>query len=525
MENEKEEFKQPSPVVIPEEPTETKAASSPVTPDVPTTEAPVTEGTVAEAPVTEAPVAEVKEASSLANIPPVEVTSPEMNKVEAPVVKEEPKKEKKKGSLGGILAVILVLVLLVGGGYFYLRMSHTGEKFLEFSFNKAINLVKEGYNLVKDVDYNVADYKLSGDAKLTASGEGLDALNNINVDYSLDMSLKNEYIYAKVKLNQDSVTTDLSATVDGNTIYANLGDLYDKTIKYTSEENPFTSLKESLSEVDTSASMADLEYILEKELEYSKQALLLSTITTEYNGLNVTYKYVVNESNFDKINSKYAELVKADEKLMKLLEVEEPVLIDSNLTITITSNLINNELEALDIVDEDVKVNVSKKEKNHYLAVIEEQEDKYNLDITIKGNETTINVKDKEGADLGTLIIDDRGNSSHIAYSYKDENYDASVAMDLIMDSANKYKATITFAAIVDSSKINLNVNINSETKEGLVTKSIPDSAVALEEMGDELLTLEDKITTRIGEYKFYSLIQALTVQDADYDMDVEYQE
>lgn len=511
MENENKEFEQPSPVVIPEE-------AEPVVEETPAVEIPEPVQEPAPAPVAEIPepVAE----PSVADIPPVEVTSPEMNKVEEPVEKPTvvPTDEKKKSPIGGVLAVVLVLVLLVGGGYFYLRMTHTGEKFLEASFNKAVNLVKETYNLVKDVDYNVSDYKISGDAKLTTSGEGLELLNNVTLNYNFDMSLKNEYIYAKAKLTQDNVTTDLTGTIDGNVIYANLGDLYSKTIKYTSEENPFTSMKEALAEADTNATMADFEYMLEKMIGYSKEALLLSTITTNYDGLNVTYKYVVNDSNKEKINNKFAELVKADERLMKLLENEVPTLVDGDTTLTITSNLITNELEDFDVVSEDSKVKVSKKEKDHYVAELDDGDDKYTLDITKKGEEYTIKIKDADGKDAGTLVVSEKGNTTHVVYSYKDEQYDASVAMDLTMKSVSKYEIKVSVAAIIDSNKVNLDVTMETETKEGLVTKTIPDNTINVEEMGTELETLEEKLMTRLNEYKFYTLIEAMSEQEMDYD-------
>ncbi len=509
MENENKDFEQPSPVVIPEEPTE-----GPVVEEVPTVEAPVTEpAPVAEMPE---PVAE----PSVADIPPVEVTSPEMNKVEEPVEKptDVPTEEKKKSPLGGVLAVILVLVLLVGGGYFYLRMTHTGEKFLETSFTKAINLVKESYNLVKDIDYNVADYKVAGDAKLTTSGEGLELLNNITANYNFDMSLKNEYIYAKVKLTQDNVTSDFAGTVDGNVIYANLGDLYNKTIKYTSEENPFTSIKESLAEVDTNANMADFEYMLEKMLGYSKEALLLSTITTNYEGLNVTYKYVIDASNREKINNKFTELVKADERLMKLLENEVPTLVDGDTTLTITSHLITNELESFESVSEGTKVKANKTEKDHYLVEVQDEDDKYTLDVTKKGEEYTIKIKDAEGKDAGTLIVTNKGNTVHVAYNLKDEQYDASISMDLTKKSVNKYEVKVSVAAIVDSNRVNFDVTMETETKEGLVTKTVPDNTINLEDMGADLDTVPQKLMTRLSEYKFYKFIEAMSQQDVDYD-------
>ena len=503
MENEDKDFEQPSPVVIPEE------ASEPVVEEPKAVEVPE--------PVAEMPEPEAE--PSVADIPPVEVTSPVMNKVEEP--EEKPtvvSQEKKKSPLGGVLAVILIIVLLIGGGYFYLIKTHTGEKFLENNFTKAVNLVKEYYNLVKDVDYNVADYKISGDAKLTTSGEELKSLNNITVNYNVDMSIKNEYAYAKLKLTQDDVTSEFAGTVDGNVIYANLGDLYNKTIKYTSEENPFTSIKESLAEVDTNANMADYEYMLEKMLGYSKEALLLSEITTEYKGLNVTYKYVITEANRDKINNKFTELVKADERLMKLLNNNVPSLVNQNTTLTISSHIITNELDSFELVSGNNKINATKTEKDHYVVEVQRGEEKRTLDVTKKGEEYTIIMKDKDGKETGNIVFSSKGNKTHIVYSFNNDNREISISMDLTMDSISKYEMKVAVAAKEESNKVNLDFTMVTETKEGIVTKNVPDNTINLEEMGADLEAVEQKLMTRLSEYKFYELIGAMSQQEVDYD-------
>ena len=504
MENENKELEQPSPVVIPEESVTPVEAPAP-----PVVEEP--------APV-ENPV-ELPAEPTVAETTPVEVTSPEMNKTveEPPVVPAG--EEKKKGPMGKVLAVILVLVLLVGGGYFYLRMTHTGEKFLENSIDTLVKEIKLGFDLVDNVDFNENDYKMTGNAKLTASGEGLDLLNNINVDFNYDMSLKNEYIYLKAKVTQDAVSTDLAATVDGKVIYANLGDLYAKTIKYESEENPFTSLKEELNELSTSTDMDDLEYELEKMLTYSKEALLLSTITTKYEGLKVTYTYVINASNKEKVNNKFAELVKADTKLMELLNNEVPTLVDEDTTLSITTGLLKNDLEALDLVSGEDKVKVTKKDSNNFLVEVTEDGEKYTADVTVKGKEYTAKIKDANGKELGTLVFEDKGNTVHVVYSTKEEGYDISVAVDYTMKSTTSHSMKVSLAAIVEENKVNLDATLDFETKAGLVTKTIPDNTINLEEMGSDLETVESKLMTRLSEYKFYPLLESMMGQD-DYDYD-----
>ena len=510
MENENNNvngFDQPQPVVVPE---------SEVAPAEPAVEpAPVE-------PVVETP-APVAEEPKVSDIPPVEITSPSMANPE-PVKEEvapvEPPKEKGKG--GAILAVVLVLVLLIGGGYFYLRMTHTGEKFLESVIDNVNKEVKAVFAEYKAVDLNKSDFKMDGTVKVTANGDALSYVNNVNLAYDMGLSLKNDYLTLGLKLSQDDVASDVKAVINEDTAYADLGDLFAKKFFVKGEENFFADVKEEMADVAGDAnSFEDLEYELTKELEYAKEALKLSKITTKYEGLNVVYTYVIDETNMDKINAKYKELVEKDTKLMELSGVTE--LVSETVTAEVKVGLFSNKLEGLSVKAQSDTLSVTKQDANKYLVEANMDGEKTVVNVTVKGTEYTMVMKQGE-EDLGTLIVDQKGNKLHLVYNYKNEEMDIALTLDYNKLSDSKYSVSVSGALVMGSDKVNLDVTANVESKEGLVPKTIPEGYVNMETFTPEALNpLQTNVMERLSKYKFYTLIEAFASQEesSDYSYNV----
>ena len=372
------------------------------------------------------------------------------------------KKSQKKG-FKTIIILLCVLLLISIGFYFFIKKVLTAEYYLERSVKK-INTtltIVDKLDSIKQSNLEDDYLKIKTNAKINTNIDSLKELNDLSIESKSTISLKDEYLELLLNFKQNEGEIPLNLYLSSTNLYFESKDINLNLVNIPLDYNPFNNIK------DTNIydnSFSDILYVIQKLVTYFKDSLSNENIITNNNGTLFNYKYIIkNENNDSAFIKQFIKYIKEDQKLMKILELEDDFdqtyfnsnNYISNLEISIIHNPLKNRLEEVNINIENKKK--KKKElKTYNLKLIKDN----NYKLTLDNNYCDIT----NNNELSFKCYDEKDNLK-LDLSLNNKP-DFKISSSIYFDANNKLEFNIAFK--LDSLKsFNNKGDINYSTKDG----------------------------------------------------------
>ena len=193
---------------------------------------------------------------------------------------------KKKGGASFVILFLLIIFLLAGIvlGFIYVNKS---EVIFQMTLNNVFDLIE------KDDLFDSNNISLKGNASLEINGDEINEeisniINDISLKLNISTDLKNNLFSASLgAIYQEGNLFDLKAYYENNSLYLNLGDLYDKNLKIESEED-----LSNISIADYKIMYEEIKTALIKSLNYGYYTK--STEKLKYKNKNILVNRITN---------------------------------------------------------------------------------------------------------------------------------------------------------------------------------------------------------------------------------------
>ena len=440
-------------------------------------------------------------------------------------------KKSKKGLIIGLCVALIVLLGIIGG-ILYIKNTFNASSFLDHSskkINTFVNEVFEGLEINKEYLDNIDTYDLVNETniKLTANSNNLKDLNNLEIGFKTNQSIKNNYLDVDLNLKQDTGILNGILVIDNNKIYIDSKDIIDKVLTTTSNENIFGSVNEYTEKLK-SLTKNDISSTANNLVKYIFEALKEADINTKLNGLKATYTYEINDNNKTKINDKFMNLVKNDKALAEY--VTENSLTLENVKVVIEVTVPTNSVESFTITSDDNKVEGTKIENNKYKVT--SGENTYEIEVTdekivISGtdennkpaqakievsNDKTMIVFTANDMVLDITLDNKDKNTPNIEIKVNTEDLKINGNITLKNDEKNK-KNNLSGKISLNYKEYDATIDITSNSKYGnnLVTKKNYTNTTDIDNMSDEdSLNMINNLMEKASKFNIYNFIQNL---------------
>ena len=364
-------------------------------------------------------------------------------------------KKNKKGLIIGLSAMLIVLLAVIGG-IFYIKKTFNASSFLDQSskkINTFVNEVFEGLEFNKEYLDNIDTYDLINETniKLTTNSNNLKDLNNLEIGFKTNQSIKNNYLDVDLNLKQDTGALNGILVIDNSKIYIDSKDIIDKVLTTTSKEDIFGSVNEYTEKLK-SFTKNDISSVANNLVKYMFEALKEADINTKFNGLKVTYTYEINDNNKTKINDKFMDLVKNDKALAEYV-TENSLTID-NIKVIVEVTVPTNNVENFSITSSDIKVEGTKIEANKYRVT--SGENTYEIEIT---DEKIVISGTDENNKPAQAKIEVSNDKTMIVFTAND------MSLDITLDNKDKDTPNIEIKVNTQDLKINGNITLKNDEK------------------------------------------------------------
>lgn len=364
-------------------------------------------------------------------------------------------KKNKKGLIIGLSAMLIVLLAVIGG-IFYIKKTFNASSFLDQSskkINTFVNEVFEGLEFNKEYLDNIDTYDLINETniKLTTNSNNLKDLNNLEIGFKTNQSIKNNYLDVDLNLKQDTGVLNGILVIDNSKIYIDSKDIIDKVLTTTSKEDIFGSVNEYTEKLK-SFTKNDISSVANNLVKYMFEALKEADINTKFNGLKVTYTYEINDNNKTKINDKFISLIKDDKALSEYV-TKNSLTID-NIKVIVEVTVPTNNVENFSITSSDIKVEGTKIENNKYKVT--SGENTYEIEIT---DEKIVISGTDENNKPAQAKIEVSNDKTMIVFTAND------MSLDITLDNKDKDTPNIEIKVNVKDLKINGNITLKNDEK------------------------------------------------------------
>lgn len=364
-------------------------------------------------------------------------------------------KKNKKGLIIGLSAMLIVLLAVIGG-IFYIKKTFNASSFLDQSskkINTFVNEVFEGLEFNKEYLDNIDTYDLINETniKLTTNSNNLKDLNNLEIGFKTNQSIKNNYLDVDLNLKQDTGLLNGTLVFDNNKIYIDSKDIIDKVLTTTSKEDIFGSVNEYTEKLK-SFTKNDISSVANNLVKYMFEAFKEADINTKLNGLKATYTYEINDNNKTKINDKFMDLVKNDKALAEY--VTENSLTLENVKAVIEVTVPTNSVESFTITSDDIKVEGTKIENNKYKVT--SGENTYEIEVT---DEKIVISGTDENNKPAQAKIEVSNDKTMIVFTANN------MLLDITLDNKDKDTPNIEIKVNTEDLKINGNITLKNDEK------------------------------------------------------------
>ena len=391
---------------------------------------------------------------------------------------------------------------------------------------------------------NIDKYDLKGsmDLKLTSTSSELKSINNLGINIKEEMSIKDSYLDTAISLTQNSGKLDANMTLLNNKVYLDSKDIYNELLFTDMEENPFTTMKETLNQYKDLINPDNWKYAVNKLITYYAEAMNEAIVTTKINGLSATYTYEINDENKDKVINKFESLIKNDEKLnniFKDLENNDTISSSFNvepIKITVKVKLPNNKVENFTIESDEEVIKGENIEKDKYkittanetmeiecnnksiyltISGTNENQDQLKLEIT---KAKTIFVLKSDQVNVDMTITPENKNTSNIDLKVNSEKVKINGNIKSTID--NK-KEDLSGKVTVDYDTYNLGLEFKANTTygENLVTKKSLSGGKEITNLTDEeTSTIMTNFMSKASSFEIFNSLSGLLNSWSDID-------
>lgn len=373
-----------------------------------------------------------------------------------------------------IVAVLLVFIILLFGvvSYFYLKAPKP-EKVIE-GYTTAFKTMLNAYltQNKNEINFLEDDFKWSTDITFNTTNTTA-VYNNLKLKFDGTESTKNEYAKMNLTMSQGSASQTFNAYVSGKELVLEILGVENGVLKQTLDENIFDNIKEY---ANNRLSKEDAKYIMEKFVEYFGESLKEANLTMEETVKEITYNITIDKDAKERINKKFNELVKADEKLSSLYKEDYTLFSSSSYSYysneekdetiygTYTINRFTKKIEKFDYKESETHISGLRTNNKEFEINYEETSaytqynDKYKIVITEKDKSREFKIFDKDNKEQanGTITWSDK------ELSVKLSDKDAKNIYNIKLSKLSDTKTNLEFSIIGD--KINAVVNFDSES-------------------------------------------------------------
>lgn len=373
----------------------------------------------------------------------------------------EEKNKKKRIILCTIIVTTLILIIVFI--LLYIKNNYTAETFLD----KNITNINESLNNIIDT-LNINDYnKLQGPTttqgkiKFETTSIKLKDLNNLSLEYKTNTDLKNMYIDYDITLSQkENANLNIQGILNNNKIYLTSKDITDKTYYYNL---PNEDIFKNINEI---SNIKNIKEIITGILNCLNISLKQSKMTTNYNGLNITYTYEINDNNKELVEKTFIDSIKKDKNVMNYLNISKDDLNSSininNIKLEITINIFNNSIQNFIITMPDERYTGEKLSNNKLKVSSSKNNEYYEIEYSDKKIGITYFENDKS---IDELKIESYKNNLTINYSYNEISLNINITDKLIKGTykTNEITSNIDFE-ITNNNSLNLDGTITIKT-------------------------------------------------------------
>ena len=341
------------------------------------------------------------------------------------------KNNKKKFIIIGIVLGAIVLIFL--GIFIYFRVCFSAKNYIQNKMDEIslfIDDVFEGINYECD-----KDYMFDGKLGITTDVSEYSSLNNINLDFTAELSYNKQILNIYTDLLKDNEDFfDSQFYVDENNFYINSDDLYPSVL--------YTSLDES---IFNDFGNRDIKDIFKSFFSYLETVIVAADVNTEIKGLNAIYTYNINSTDINKLN----ELIDSDNALSSFLSIlgMEDITDARNVYFEVSVSLPSAKLEDFRANIDGVEIKLNKIDNNNYEIVIN---DTAAIDVNVNNDEVTISLAVD---DEGELLVEYNKKTHDFKfyireYAYVDdyifniEIYNNDDEKNIIFDYSSEYNGT-----------------------------------------------------------------------------------
>ena len=400
--------------------------------------------------------------------------------------------EKNKG-LKIILKIFIIFVIIGGiifGGYILLQKTLLNPE-------RYLTGIKEylSFEIFKDTNLEILknkDSKFNGNISFKIDNKNMDFLNNFNIDYNMVYSLNKEEIQCNYKFkenNKELLDTDIYLIKDS--LYLDSNDLYNKVLFLNKLDfNIFSEINKLNN--NSKDSFDGLNNYINNLIDALKEMKMESEIVSFY---KVKYTYEINDSNRDKIQNKYDDLIKNDKTIQMLIDeniIDEDIfnVKFNNIKVEIVKSIGTNKIYNIDIIEDNeniFKLEIDSSDENIYHIKSE-----YNTDtLTIDKDTYTLQLFEEDDL-INTFKLVNNKNLLKISMI----NDDGDLSFGLKKENKNKLNITLTYKMKTKNSidvAISIDKNNNGYDMTGILDIIIDGEKMRLKidgnmEFGDNLL-------------------------------------
>ena len=367
---------------------------------------------------------------------------------------------KKKGGASFVILFLLIIFLLAGIvlGFIYVNKS---EVIFQMTLNNVFDLIE------KDDLFDSNNISLNGNASLEINGDEINEeisniINDISLKLNISTDLKNNLFSSSLgAIYQEGNLFDLKAYYEKNSLYLNLGDLYDKNLKIESEEDlsniSIADYKIMYEEIKT-ALIKSLNYGYytksTEELKYKNKNILVNRIllTIDENSsieMNDSIMNYLKES--DKFINVYSKVIEKDEieTFQELEKMQKEFKFDGIIEIVLYSKLLTNELMKIEYNNIDDNSNIIFNKTNDNTYEIVSNQNNVETKSNIKINKNVIEVVSTSDEVTSNIKYDLAKKSFESTSSYKMGNTTINLNLDFIYSTDSSVEKVDTENSIM----------------------------------------------------------------------------
>ena len=402
----------------------------------------------------------------------------------------------EKKSAGKIILIIFIILFILGGigfgGYFVYKNILNPKSFL-LNTSKLLTKKMNSYFEQLDKKHETEDIQYTGKLSFSTDTNEINYLNHLNIDYDIISSFAKEEIQTNIKLNEDEKNIlDGNIYIIEDSLYLDSTDLYNSPLLL--EKLGGNIFKELKSANDDNISIKDARELLSNYINYLIEAISEGELKSELVDIyKIKYIYEINDNNLNKVQNKYDELIKKDEKIQLLIDEDFLNIKFSPIKIEIIKSLGTNDIYKIAIKSDNENFLLERDEKDSSLYHIKDNDLTGTLEV--KNDTWTLRTYENE---ILTTTVKLTLNDNIVRFSLTQESIDISLTfkeekkdqVEILMSIKDNTGVSMELVSTVKQINDGFDVSIRLDYKNS--DQNLRIDSTTTEKFGNNLLTKKD---------------------------------